>query len=189
MFWLILAGVYGFIFFMFAGLWFWGKKKQIVWLKWLGGIPAIAMMVLALLLVGFIAWGTLCSMNPRWVFKETFKVSPPTSVSKIQSSFYSFADTGSVYLKFETSLEEFEKLASTNLMIKTAEEMKRDAPGELGDSVPHWWDYQVESNWVYFLRVSPATNSTATRGFSSEIEYFAYNPKTQMAYYHFIGID
>ena len=189
LFWFILAAICGCVFLAFVGVWFWGKKKKIVWLKWLGGIPAIGMIVFALLLVGFIAWGIICSMNPRWVFKETFHVAPPSTVSKIQSSFYGFADTGIVYLRFQTSEEEFCKLVSTNLAKKTAEQVEGEMPHEFGGDVPKWWDYKIQPDWIYYLRNSPATNSTATRGFSSESEFFSYNPKTQTAYYHFIGID
>ena len=188
LFWLILAGIYSFVFLAFVGMWFFGKKRKIIWLKWLGGLPATGMAALALLVVSVVALGIICSMNPRWVFKETFNAVPPASVSKIQSSFYSFADSGDVYLRFQTSQEEFEKLASTNLVKKTAEEMKDDAPGEFDENIPKWWDYQIQSDWIYYLRISPQYG-LGKRGFASETEYFAYNPKTQIAYYHFVGID
>jgi hypothetical protein len=188
-FWLSLAGIFGCIFLAFVFVWFIGKKKKIIWLKCLGGSSAIGMAVLALVIAGFMAWGIICSRNPQWVFRETFKVPPSSSVSKIRSSFYCFADVGSVYLRFETSLDEFEQLVSTNLTKKTSEQMENDMPVEIGGEIPKWWDYQIQSGWLYYLRVSPATNSVATRTFSNETEYFAYNPKTQIAYYHFLGID
>jgi hypothetical protein len=187
--WLLFAAIYGFIFLVFVGLWFLGKKKKISWLKWFGGVPAVGMVALALFAIGFIAWGIICSVNPRWVFKDTFNVAPPPSVSQIQSSFYSFADTGVVYLRFQTTQDEFEKLVSTNLVKKTAEEMERDTPGESGGDIPKWWDYQIQSGWIYYLRVSPVSNSSGNREFASETECFAYNPKTLTAYYHFVGID
>ena len=189
LFWLFFVGVYGCVFIALVAFWFLGTKKKIAWLKWFGGISAIGMVLLALFVVGLFVWGIVCSKSPQWVFKETFKVAPPSSVSKIQSSFYSFADTGSVYLRFETAQDEFEKLISTNLTRKTFEEMKNETPVEIGGDVPKWWDYKVESGCIYYLRLSPTTNRTATRGFSNETEYFAYNPKTHLAYYHFIGID
>ena len=189
MFWLILAGIYSCIFLAFVGIWFWGKKKKANWLKWFGGIPAIGMATLALFLILSFSWGIIRSKNPEWVFKETFKVVPPPTVSKIHSSFYNFADTGSVYIRFEAGQVDFEKLVSPNLTKKTADEMKTEMPMEIGGKIPEWWNFQIQSEWVYYLRVSPATNSTATRSFSNETEYFAYNPKTQTAYYHFIGID
>jgi hypothetical protein len=189
LFWLILAGIYGCIFLAFAGVWFWGKKKKIVWLKWLGGISAIGMATLALFMILLFSWGIIRAKNPQWVFKTTFDVSPPPSVSKIQSSYYWFADTGDVYLRFQTSQEEFNKLVSTNLIKKTAEEMKCDTPGEAGGDAPDWWDYKIQSDWIYYLRNYSSANDSGPKGFFSETEYFAYNPKTQTAYYHFIGID
>jgi hypothetical protein len=187
--WMIFAGIYACIFLAFIGIWFWGRKKNITWLKWLGKISAIGLALIASFIIAAIAWGIVCSKNPRWVFKETFNTAPPPSVSKIQSSFYSFADTGSVYLRFQTSQEEFEKLVSTNLVTKTSEEMQRDTPGESGGEIPKWWDYQIQSDWIYYLRVSRSGNDSSKRGFAGETEYFAFNPKTQTAYYHFLGID
>ena len=187
--WLIVAGIYGCIFLAFAGIWFWGRKKNITWLKWLGKIPAIGMAAIALCIIAFISWGIVRSKNPNWVFKQQFNVTPPVSVSKIQSAYYWFADTGDIYLRFQTSEEEFYKLVSTNLVMKTVEEMKSDAPGESGGNIPKSWDYSVESEWIYYLRVSPSNSGSGKRDFSNETEYFAYNPKTQIAYYHFIGID
>ena len=128
-------------------------------------------------------------MNPRSIFKEEFGIAPPASVSKIQSSYYWFADTGDVYLRFQTSQEEFNKLVSVNLKKKTAEEMKRDTPGESGGEIPSWWDYQIQSDWIYYLRFYSSEKESGLKGFFWETEYFAYNPKTQMAYYHFVGID
>jgi hypothetical protein len=187
--WLILAGIYGCIFLAFAGIWFWGRKKKITWLKWLGKILAIGMLVVALFLIAFVAFGIIRSKNPRWVFKQTFNSTPPASISKIQSSLFYFADGGDVYLRFQTSKEEFEKLVSANLNKKNAAEMERDMPRESGDDLPKWWDYQIQSDWIYYLRVYSSMKNSGPKGFFSETEYFAYNPKTQIAYYHFIGID
>ena len=187
--WLILAGIYGCIFLAFAGIWFWGRKKSITWLKWLGKVPAIGMAVAALFIIAVVPWGIVRSMNPRWVFKETFDTAPPAAVSKIQSSFYSFADGGDVYLRFQTSNEEFQELVSTNLVKKTAEEMKRDTPDVSDGDLPKWWDYEIQPDWIYYLRVYSSHEESGRKGFFWETDYFDYNPKTQIAYYRFIGID
>jgi hypothetical protein len=55
--------------------------------------------------------------------------------------------------------------------------------------IPDWWDYQIQSDWVYYLRNYSSGSESGPKGFFSETEYFAYNPKTHIAYYHFIGID
>jgi hypothetical protein len=74
--------------------------------------------------------------------------------------------------------------------------MKRETPGESGLEPLTWWDYKIDSDWIYYLRVlSPfkqeksGMNGYSKKGFFSETEIFAYNPKTHVAYYHFIGID
>jgi hypothetical protein len=193
-FWLFLTGIYGLIFLLFAGLWFLGRKKKWRWLKWLAGIPAISMIALAVFLVAAIAWGIIDSMNPRSVFKDEFGIPPPASVSEIQSSYFQFADGGNVYLRFKTSEEAFNKLVPIRLQIKTAEEMKSETPGESGSESPTWWDYKIDSNWTYYLRIfssykEKVSGQSAPKGFAWEAEYFAYDPKTHLAYYHFVGID
>jgi phosphotransferase system glucose/maltose/N-acetylglucosamine-specific IIC component len=99
LFWLFLAGIYGCFFLVFVGLWFWGRKKNITWLKWLGGIPASIMLLIAVLLTALIAYGIHQTKNPEYVFKEAFGVEKPNSVSNIQSSYYQFADTGITYIR------------------------------------------------------------------------------------------
>lgn len=185
---LILAGVYGFVFLAFAGLWFWGRRKKATWLKWIGGIPAVVMLAFAVFVAGFFAWGISRTKNPEWVFKETFNIPPPAAVTNLQSSYYYFADTGSVYLRFQTTEAEFQKLVNTKLVKKTSQEMQLDAPTELGGERPVWWDYQIQPEWTYYFRDSTINNSGAT-GFSYETEVLAFNPKTQTVYYHFLGID
>jgi hypothetical protein len=193
-FWLFFAGIYGVIFLLFAGLWFLGRKKKLRWLKWLAGIPAISMIALAGLAATFISWEIIDSMNPRSVFKEEFGVPPPASVSHIQSSYYQFADCGNVYLRFEISEKDFKKLVPVQLQKKTVEEFRADVPGESGDDLPTWWDCKIGRGWTYYLRVFPRSNEKpfghpGLKGFASETEFFAYNPSTHLAYYHFIGID
>jgi hypothetical protein len=74
------------------------------------------MAVIALATADFMAWGIVYSKNLHRVFKETFNTSPLPSISELQSSFYSIADTGVVYLRFKTTQQEFDKLVTTNLV-------------------------------------------------------------------------
>lgn len=193
-FWLFLAGIYGVIFLLFAGLWFLGHKKKRRWLKWLAGVPAVSMIALAVFVVAVIAWGIIDSMNPRSVFKDEFGIPPPASVSEIQSSYFQFADGGNVYLRFKISEEEFKKLVPVHLQQKTAEEMKSETPGESGSDLPTWWAYRIDSEWIYYLRIfssykEKVLGQSGPKGFAWETEFFAYDPKTHFAYYHFVGID
>jgi hypothetical protein len=67
--WLILAGIYGCMFLAFVGIWFWGRKKNIIWLKWLGKVPAIGMVVVALFVIAFLAWGIISSKKSALGFQ------------------------------------------------------------------------------------------------------------------------
>jgi hypothetical protein len=88
-----------------------------------------------------------------------------------------------VYLRFVVPRDAFDKLVPERLARETAKEMDRSVPLECG-GVPEWWDYRNDSQWVYYLR-----KTGSRHGFGEEVEYFAFDPATQTAYYHFTGID
>jgi hypothetical protein len=191
LFWLVVAGIYGFIFLVLAGLCILGWKKRWIWLKWLTGIPAACMALLAISLTLLLTCGILRSMNPRSIFKDTFGESASAEVKDIHSKMWWFADTGSVYLTFKTSETEFRRLVPSGLTERTAAEMERETPGESGSSAPSWWTYRYQSGWIYFLRNDDnfGQDKPAKKGFFNETEYFAYDPNTKTAYYRFLGID
>ena len=162
----------------------WNKKKA--WLKWCAGIPAVIMLLIGVTLGGFIASGILRSMNPKAVFKDTFGVPPAPVVADIKSDVYWFADTGSIYLRFKTTEDDFRKLKLKGLVERTMDKMKEEVPFEIGSKAPVWWTYEYRTDWIYLLRQGSYAKQN---GFISETEYFAYDRKNQLAYYLFLGID
>ena len=189
--WLFIAAVYCAFFGLFCVLFFVGWIKKWIWLRWIAGLPAACMLLLAAILVIGMTYGIIASQNPKSVFKTTFEEEPSQAISDIQSSLYWFADTGSVYLRFKTTESEFRRLVPKDLSPRTSEQMEKDTPMEVGSHGPTWWTYQVNPEWIYFLRDhSPsAEEGPSKRGFYSETEYFAFDPATQTAYYRFLGID
>ena len=71
----------------------------------------------------------------------------------------------------------------------TMQKMKEDVPTELGAECPKWWTFEYKNDWIYLLRDTSNSGSPGRKGFYSETEYFAYDPKTEIAYYRFLGID
>ena len=189
LFWLILAGIYGFIFLSLTGLCILGWRKHWIWLKWITGIPAACMALLAIAVAALFVYGIIDSMNPRSAFKATFGEPPSTEVQDIHSSVYWFADTGSIYLTFKTTESEFRRLVPSGLTERTAADMAKDTPYESGSNVPVWWTYRHQSGWIYFLRNDFGRDKPAKKGFYCETEYFAYDPNTKTACYRFLGID
>jgi hypothetical protein len=195
LFWLLIAGIYVVIFLALAGLCLVSSKKKWRIFKWLTGALASAMIVVAIIVVTLLAWGIIRASNPTYLFKDTFLVAPPASVSEIKSSCYWFADTGSIYLRFKTSEDDFKKLIPAHLQKKSLEDFKNNIPVELDGNLPLWWDFSQEAGWVYYSRTYRINENNlkniqpGEKGFFNETEYYAFNPKTGIAYYHFIGID
>jgi hypothetical protein len=191
LFWLVILIIFGFICLSLILLSFLGWKNKWRWLKWIAGIPAAMIIICGILLVSLIIYGVIDSMNPRSIFKRTFGHSPSNEVSSIQSNFYWFADTGSVYLTFKTTEKEFRRIVPDGLIEKTMEEMRREMPNEGGSEAPVWWSYRADQTRLNFLRhdANHGKPEPAKKGFYYEVEYFTYDPSTQRAYYRFLGID
>jgi hypothetical protein len=187
-FWLFLASVYGIVFLAFAGLCILSWKKHWTWLKWITGIPAAFMVLLAIFVMALFTYGIIDSMNPRSVFKNTFGEPPSSEVNDIHSNVWFFADSGSIYLTFKTSRSEFLRLVPPGLTKQTLEDIKKTA-FEISSEDPSWWTFRYKSDWTYYLHSGYGLGYRGKHGFASETEYYAYDPNTSTAYYRFIGID
>ena len=197
--WLFFAAIYGAILLVFIGLYVLAWKKKRRWLKWLSAIPVLLMLIFAAFFVIFLGWGYAKLTNPRSVFENTFGCSPPASITNMESSCFWFGDTGSIYVRFGASEEDFKKLMPAHLAQETATEMKQINPDENGGG-PAWWDFQIKQDWIYDARIQRVTNidqltnnssriAASEKGFCQEIEFYAYDPKNKIVYYRFSGWD
>lgn len=188
LFWLIVSAVYGAIFLFFAGIFIvsWFKKWR--WAAWLTGIPAGLMVIFAALLIGLYGFVIIDSMNPRSVYKNVFEAEAPTDVKDIKSDLFWFADSGTTYLKFNTTEERFKSLIPDDLSQTTPEELSRFGFGS-GDRI-EWWDFRKDApNWIYYFREHGHNDRVSGSNFAAEWELMAFDPETGNAYYHFTGID
>ena len=184
--WLILAGIYGSIVVALTGLWWLGKRKNWVWLKWLAGLPAAGTVFLGIMAILFFSHKTTTVENhPADVFQTIFQTAPSNLIHDLKCDRSSFFDFYSVYLRFKTTPDEFHRLIPGGLE-NTAPD-KFVVPSE--NNVPSWWAMHVNSTCICHLRDERGQEKPCKNGFSRETEYFAYDPQTQTAYYHFIGID
>jgi len=189
LFWGVILGILTLIWVGLVALFVIGWKKKKSWLKWCAGIPAVLMLLVGVSGGGIMIYGMVCSTNPNVVFEDTFRVAPTNKITNIKSDLYWFADTGSVYLQFTTPEDEFQRLIPEGLSKRTMQQMKEEVPMDLGAEKPSWWTYETRSDWLYFLRLDSGGNKPSKRGFYSETEYYAFDPKSQTAYYRFLGID
>ncbi len=188
-FWLILVGLYGGAVLILCAIWVFAWRRQRKILKWLAGLSAAVMIIAAILVVALYGYAFIESSNPATVFRNSFGEPPSEVVSEIQSDLYWFADTGSVFLRFETTEEEFLRLVPEGLTRRTLTEIQNGLPGGSGIETPEWWKFRFEEDWAYFWRNDFNLKSPGRRGFFSETEYYAYNPNDGLAYFRFLGID
>ena len=186
---LFLAGIYAIIFAVLSLLALSAHRKKQAWLKWLAGIPAGAMVILGIFSGVIFVRGIIDAMNPRSVFEKSFGEAPSDAVADLKSETYWFADTGSIYLRFMTNEHEFRRLVPSRLELRTTTEMQENTPHEIGSEPPPWWSYRIDNDWIYYLRENTDRGSTGKSGFAGEMEYFAFDPMEEYAYYKFLGID
>src|ERR1041384_2367337 len=76
-------------------------------LTWLSGIPLVVITLIGVRLAALVGFGVLRSMNPRSVFRDTFHQAPSHDIRHLKSKVWSFADSRSVFMRFETNPETF----------------------------------------------------------------------------------
>ena len=138
----------------------------------------------AILVFGLIVYGTIQAMRPAVVFAQAFGQKPPAGVSNIRSKYWFFADSGTIYLKFNCPAAVFKGLVPAGLP-----QVPRNETQWLRweDGAPRWWSAALKGATVeVFSSESPYG---AGKHFASESELWAYDQTTQTAYYRFIGID
>lgn len=188
--WLILGGIAFAIFLFFLvlgaiGAW---KKKPV--LKWFGFIPAATIAAIGIFVVGALGYGFWALTQPRMVFKDMLGQKPGSKVSNIESSAYWFADTGSIYLRFDTDETTFRSLVPSEL--KNADIADIELHGvNHEEGAPAWWHKTPSAGWqVYFRDFDGFSSGTSgLRGFVSETEYMVYDPDSGVGYFRFLGID
>ena len=74
--------------------------------------------------------------------------------------------------------------------LKKIDSKKLRSHTQISDNALDWWDFTFNDTWIYYFRATDYLNKkTKHQEFSSEIEFFAFDPDTKTAYYHFLGID
>lgn len=182
--WLILAGIYGFFWLLFLSLFIVGKIKKSRMLSWIGGIPLLLSTTFAVFTLCTIIWGIFSVSKPANVYEITFGTPPPADVTDIQSHDWYFADSGLTYLKFKASPTTIKKLTTKDwhqLSGKKLDEV--NFVYMVNDDKPLWWHpRKTSSSQIY-------KGSLHSHDFATVDEMLIYNPKTQQAYYRFVGID
>ena len=187
--WAFVFGIIGIIWLGLVALSILGWWKKNRWLKWGAGIPAGLMALTSLVIAGLILYFIIRSTIPSYVFDDTFGESARENVSAIESKVFSFADSGSVHLRFNTSKSGFTALILDDLLPVSTDEFRRSIGYQSPSSQPEWWTLSIEPEWTYYLRKNNDRSAPGKNGFYYEIEFMAFDPSTQTGYYRFLGID
>ena len=186
--WGILAVAFGIVWLCLLAGFLIGILRKKKWLKWAAGLPLIFMTLLPCVLVGVVGYGLIQSTRPSIVFKQAFDQKPPAGITNLQSKYWFFADSGSIYLRFNCSPETFESIRPSGLE-RTSREDFKDTFGNRSYSgdAPSWWSPEkiVGEGRYYVGRDSKGKN----KHFSSETEILVYDVSSGVAFYNYLGID
>ena len=162
---------------VFVGLWvssftvcligLFTKKR---WLKWLGGVPLIALTLLGVFAAGEIGWEIYCAHSPPHVFKTDFGFAPATT-TKFSSGYWSiFGDSGVSELHFVADTNTIQQVIKTGFV-----EISRDEYVKGGI---------VNGSPTRFFKKSPFG-----KGFAHDEAYITVNDATGEVYFRWDGID
>jgi len=184
-FWLIVAAILGAIWLGTLVLFVVAWKKRWRILKWLAGIALSGGVVVALAAGVLVTYGLVRASIPRYVFADVFHAKPTESVQDIRTKVFWFADTGSIYLRFQTDIDTFRRLVPKDLHKVTRQEFEEKRWQE-SNGYPSWWQSTFSSSDEIYFQASEIGHG---KKFASETTWMAYDSKHQIAYYRFLGID
>lgn len=189
LFWLFLGAIVFAVFSAFLLVAIYGHKNNRTILKYIGAIPASFIAILMIGFVVLVVYGIVSSMNPHSNFRTVFNEAPGDLVSEVDSKVFWFGDTGSIYLGFRTTEEEFLRLVPEGLNPLGVQAFKREMPRQTGKDIPEWWKMDVVVDDLCYLREHDDRSGPGKKGFYYETEYYVYDRSAGYAYYRFIGID
>lgn len=182
LFWLVLLAIASAIWVAGLGLYLAGCRRKSRWMKWVGGVPLVAVTLAMVLVVSLFAYGVVRSSNPRWVYEDVFGAKPTADVSEIHSSTWSFADSGYVLLRFKANRTTFDRIRPKELSTTTREELR---PSSASGGKPAWWREPSDRALIY----AGATGFGKGKEFASEWVEMHYEETIGTVFYSYLGID
>jgi hypothetical protein len=181
--WLVLAGIFGFFWVVSLVVFLIGRWKKKRWLKWMGLVPLTGLTIIALLAGTFFAIGITRAITPKYVFTDYLGEKPGGDVGNIRSKVWSFADSTTVHLQFQSSPETFHRLLPKEL--KRAAFQEYEYYFHVEDEWPDWWrPINGFNSEVYFINTSRNGKRRA-----SETILMTYDSRTKIVQYFYLGID
>ncbi len=185
MLWLFIFAAFGAAWMMAFGVYCFGRDRNSTVLKWLGGLPLVALTLVGAGSIGFVIYGCVRCSIPSYVYESSFHERPTTDVTNLKSRFWSFADSEQVFLCFQASPETFQRIRPQNLKRIKFDNYRERSTLDLYDA-PKWWHPPTEkTSEIYLLNSIEGTSQT----FSNETTLMTFEATTGTVMYFFLGID
>jgi hypothetical protein len=186
-FWLFVISVFAAVSIPFLILFFVGMRKHRRWMKWLGGVPAGMILIMAfcgfcLLIYGFIhPWSeTSSTATIRQTFVANFGFEPGPDFKPEHQKIYCLADSGCMHLRFQASTATFDRIRGLGFQAISRSSFMSTTGGA---GAPDWWIHENELSDECF------ENTKWKGSFSSNGAYLFYDRGSERIFFYSNGID
>jgi hypothetical protein len=186
-FWVLVICVFAASSIPFFILFIFGVWRRRRWMKWLGGVPAVMILVGAFcgfcfLLYGFMhPWSeTTDAKDIRQTFINNFGFEPGADFSPDYQRIYCLADFGCMHMKFQASPATFAKIRGLGFEAISPDSFMS---ATVGQRAPNWWIPTNDLSSECFV------NPKWKGSFSSNTAYLYYDKTSRRVYFYSQGID
>jgi hypothetical protein len=168
----------------FLILFIFGLRKKRRWMKWVGGLSAVAILSVALLAFGGVIYWFVHpwsdTTNPKAIaasFKSNFGFEPGPDFVALNQRVSGLADSGSMHMQFRASSNTFERIRALGFSPIAASSFISST----GGGSPKWWITNPSENCY--------ENQNWKGNFHANWAYFYYDKSSGQIFFYSLGID
>ena len=165
-----------------------GKKKRaaLTVLCIPGGMIVMSILLTLLVFAGAELHSRITSARPDHLFRVTFGFTPPSDTCVLEAYHESIMDFGTTVLEFRTTRDVIDRITSRSFTRSDGATFVQACGADehnLPDRVRSWFlPTAAEADQFYVAK-------PFDKSFASSEAVLSYNEKTQVAYFHWVGVD